>query len=119
MPGGFLSVSADGSSDEAQKKTAIVWDVMPFAESANSNVVRGVLRAYDASQVSAKELWDSESTGNDNNRLGQFAKFVPPTVANGRVYLGTFQAENIGPAGLHTKRVDGDQPALVIYGLKN
>jgi len=117
MPGGFISLSADASSDQ-QNKTAIVWVNMPYSDNANRMVVRGVLRAFDASRVSAPELWDSEHTGNSFDRLGQFAKFSVPTVANGKVYVGTFQAEMVDEAGVHTKRLGGDQPALVIYGLK-
>jgi len=112
MPGGFLSVSADGSKDG----TGILWATMPFAMNANHMVVRGILRAFDASDVSKGEIWDSESTGNDNDRLGQFAKFCPPTVANGKVYVVTFQQETVLANGKHVKTDGGDQPALVIYG---
>jgi hypothetical protein len=111
MPGGFLTLSANGSADG----TGIVWVAMPFAANANPAVVRGVLRAFNASDVSKGELWDSEATGNDNDRLGQFAKFCPPTVANGKVYVATFQQETI-TNGQHIQTPDGDQPSLVIYG---
>jgi len=112
MPGGFMSLSANGTSD------GILWVAMPYAEEANHNTVRGVLRALDASDVSKDELWDSESTGDDKDRLGQFAKFNPPTIANGKVYVATFQEESVSDDGTHKKAEDGDQPALVIYGLK-
>jgi hypothetical protein len=46
-----------------------------------------------------------------------FAKFNPPTVANGKVYAATFQQERIDN-GAHKKMDGGDQPALVIYGPK-
>jgi hypothetical protein len=114
MPGGFMSLSADGNKDG----TGIVWVTMPYANSANRFVVRGVLRAFDAADVSRPQLWDSENTGNPNDRLGQFAKFSPPTVANGKVYVATFQAESVGTDNVHTKKQGGDQPALAIYGLK-
>ena len=112
MPGGFCSISANGQSD------GIVWVTMPFAASANHAVVRGVLRAFDASDISGGELWDSEATGDDNDRLGQFAKFCPPTIANGKVYVATFQEETVTQDGVHHKAANGDQPALVIYGLR-
>jgi outer membrane protein assembly factor BamB len=112
MPGGFLALSANGTTDG----TGILWVAMPLAGNANHLVVRGVLRAFDASDVSKPELWDSESTGNQNDRLGQFAKFCPPTVANGKVYMATFQQENVTASGQHVKAQGGDQPALVIYG---
>lgn len=114
MPGGFLSLSADGDKDG----TGIMWVNMPYAEDANRMVVRGVLRAFDASDVSRPQLWDSENTGNQSDRLGQFAKYCPPTVANGKVYVAVFQAEMIDTDVVHSKRMGGDQPALVIYGLK-
>lgn len=113
MPGGFLTISANGTNDDS----GIVWVNMPYDDNANHKVVRGVLRAFDASDVSKTELWDSESTGRDNDRLGQFAKFAPPVVANGKVYVGTFQAETILADNRHVKANVGDQPALVIYGL--
>jgi outer membrane protein assembly factor BamB len=115
MPGGFLTISANGSADG----TGIVWVAMPFAANGNPAVVRGVLRAFNASDVSTGELWDSENTGNDNDRLGQFAKFCPPVVANGKVYVATFQQETILEDGRHIQTPDGDQPSLVIYGPRN
>jgi len=113
MPGGFLTLSADGAKDG----TGILWVNMPFSANANRQVVRGVLRAFDASDVSKGELWDSQSTGRANDSLGQFAKYVPPTVANGKVYVPVFQQETVLATGVHVKPAVGDQPALVIYGL--
>lgn len=116
MPGGFLSLSAQGTTDG----TGILWVNMPYQSNANHFVVRGVLRAFDATDVSKPELWDSESTGNPNDSLGQFAKFNPPIVANGKVYVAAFQQEAILANGTHvTAQGQGvDQPALVIYGLR-
>jgi hypothetical protein len=113
MPGGFLTLSANG----ADAATGVVWATMPFNANANPEVVRGVLRAFDASDVSKGQLWSSEDSGNPADSLGWFAKFNPPIVANGRVYVATFQQERIDN-GVHKKAVGGDQPALVIYGLK-
>ncbi|HTP34255.1 MAG TPA: hypothetical protein VMJ75_18885 [Candidatus Acidoferrales bacterium] len=113
MPGGFLTLSANGATDG----TGIVWVNMPFEANANPRVVRGVLRAFDATDVSKGEIWDSQGTGRNNDSLGQFAKFCPPTVANGKVYVATFQQETVLPTGTHIKANIGDQPALVIYGL--
>jgi len=113
MPGGFLTLSASGT-DPA---TGIVWATMPFAENANRAVVRGVLRAFDATDVSKAELWDSEQSGNDG--LGFFAKFNPPVVANGKVFVAAFQQETIETnTGIHSKAPGGLMPALAIYGLK-
>ena len=107
-----MTLSAKGSDDG----TGILWVTMPLDDNANHMVVRGVLRAFDASDVSKPELWDSANTGNGNDMLGQFAKFNPPTVANGKVYVATFQQETISANGTHSKNAQGDQPALAIYG---
>ena len=69
----------------------------------------GVLRAVDASEVT-RELWNSDM--NPADQLGYFAKFCPPTVANGRVYMATFAPETGYPAAVQTA------PAhIVVYGL--
>jgi hypothetical protein len=116
MPGGFLSLSASGTTDG----TGILWVNMPLRANANHLVQRGVLRAFNASDVSQPELWDSEGTGNTSDSLGQFAKFNPPIVANGKVYVATFQQEAILANGVHVKAQGAgvDQPALAIYGLR-
>jgi hypothetical protein len=114
MPGGSMSISANGNKDGS----GILWVAMPYASNANHAVVRGVLRALDASDMSKPELWDSEDTGNNKDRLGQFAKFCPLTVANGKVYVATFQEETIGNDGIHRIAPGGDRPAVAIYGLR-
>ena len=47
----------------------------------------GRLHAYDASNV-GNELWNSDIVSSDY--AGSWAKWVPPTIANGKVYLATF-----------------------------
>ena len=84
MPGAFLSVSADGR----KAGTGIVWSSAPYDANANWDTVPGILRAYDASDLS-HEVWNSKMVpGRDD--AGMFAKFCAPTVVNGRVYLSTF-----------------------------
>jgi hypothetical protein len=83
-PGGILSVSADG----ANAGTGIVWATVNTTSSANQAAVAGTLHAYSAENVT-NELWNSDMVpGRDS--LGNLAKFVPPTVANGKVYVATF-----------------------------
>lgn len=93
MPGAMLSVSAAGSATGS----GIVWASLPFSGNANLETVPGVLRAFDASNV-AIELWNSMQDPSRDD-LGNFAKYTPPTIASGKVYLATFSNQ------------------LVVYGL--
>jgi outer membrane protein assembly factor BamB len=84
MPGGMLSLSSNGAHD------AILWAALPLAGDANLNrLVDGILRAFDAESLA--ELW--KSTTAPGNQLGHFAKFASPTVANGHVYVPTYDAK--------------------------
>jgi hypothetical protein len=84
MPGGFLTLAADAD------RSGVVWVSTSLSKDANQAVVPGILRAFDASDVS-KELWNSEQ--NPRDAVGAFAKFNPPTVYNGRVYMPTFSGQ--------------------------
>lgn len=102
-PGGILALSADGETPGS----AIVWastydargtDGFPLGTTgALLQHVPGVLRAYAGDTL--EPLWTSEDRG-ASDRVGTFAKFVPPTVANGRVYLPNFDGKVIA-YGLH------------------
>jgi len=81
--GADLSVSSNGSVDG----TGIVWAVYANSGNAGSTVSPGILRALDANKIT-RELWNSNEIAND--RMGNYAKFCSPTIANGRVYLATF-----------------------------
>src|SRR5258708_4609695 len=81
-PCGALSVS----SNQSVAGSGIVWATIPLADPDHATV-HGKLYAFDATNVS-KELWDSgQNAARDD--FGNFAKFVPPTVANGKVYVAT------------------------------
>ena len=80
-----LSISSNGS----QLGSGIVWAVA--VSSAEQPPVPGVLRAFDASDLSV-ELWDSNMNSAQDS-LGLFAKFCPPTIAGGKVYVATFSGQ--------------------------
>ena len=80
MPGGILALSADGDHG------GILWSAMPLHDDAFIATVQGALRAFDANTL--EELWSTEEAEPDDNF--SFAKFCPPSVVNGKVYLATF-----------------------------
>ncbi|MDM0111677.1 hypothetical protein QTI66_05920 [Variovorax sp. J22R133] len=83
MPGGMLSLSSLG------RRNGILWAVAPFDGDANQwRGVRGVVRAIDAQDVT-RTLWSSEQVS-ARDRLGLFAKYVPPTIADGKVFVATY-----------------------------
>jgi len=84
MPGGMLSVSSNGQA----AGTGIVWACHPYFGDANYLTRTGIMRAFDARDVS-KELWNSMQDS-VRDELGSFSKFNPPTIANGKVYCPTF-----------------------------
>ncbi len=92
--GGALSIS----SNQYASGTNILWASVPLQDS-DHNLVGGQLFAFDASNIGT-ELWDSRQNASRDD-LGDWAKFVPPTVANGKVYMAT------------------DSGQLVVYGLIN
>jgi hypothetical protein len=94
MPGAMLSVSSNGS----QAATGILWASHPINGDANHTIVPGILQAFDATDIS-HELWNSNLSG-IRDSVGKFAKFVPPTIANGKVYLATFSGKLL-VYGLH------------------
>jgi hypothetical protein len=79
FPGAALSLSANGSDPN----TGIVW-----GSQAVQGSLQGVLRAYDASDIS-QELWNSDTDASGHDKVDAYVKFNPPTIANGKVYLGT------------------------------
>ncbi|MDP4283126.1 MAG: discoidin domain-containing protein [Bacteroidota bacterium] len=82
--GSFLSLSSNGSADS----TAILWvNQAANGQDAEHAVRPGILRAFSATDVT-KELWNSSQNAREDP--GNYAKFVCPTVSNGKVYQATF-----------------------------
>ena len=82
--GAMLSVSSDSSRDG----TAILWASYAVSGDAEHDVSPGILRAFDANDVT-RELWNNrQNLARDG--AGAYAKFASPTIANGHVYLPTF-----------------------------
>jgi hypothetical protein len=80
--GGTMALSANGVASGS----GILW-ATTSVESPNVNPVPATLRAYNAENA-AQELWNSELNP-AQDRLGTLAKYVPPLVANGKVYAAT------------------------------
>jgi hypothetical protein len=73
-PGTAASVSANGSAN------GIVW--------AHENTNPAVLHAYDAANL-ATELYNSNQAAGNRDHFGIGNKFVTPTIADGKVFVGT------------------------------
>lgn len=76
-------LSANGTSN------AVLWliDTSGAFATPNNNGP-AILRAYDPNDLS-KELYDSTQAANQRDTAGSAVKFTVPTVANGKVYVGT------------------------------
>ena len=82
--GAVLSVSSNGTTDG----TGILWASYAFVGDAEHDVSPGILRAFDASDIT-RELWNNRQNF-ARDGAGSYAKFSSPTIANGKVYLATF-----------------------------
>jgi hypothetical protein len=89
FPGATPSVSAQGATN------GIVWatNSSNYGASANGgNQARAaapaVLHAYPATSLTT-ELWNSSQATGGRDTAGDSVKFTVPTVANGKVYIGT------------------------------
>jgi hypothetical protein len=98
MPGGMLTVSCNGTDPVNATGTALLWALHPITADANHATVAGMLQAYRADDL-RQAIWSSNHDPRGEDDLGDFAKFCPPVVANGRVYVATFSQQ------------------LVVYGL--
>ncbi len=100
------SLSAAGSQN------GIIWslDNSQYCTGNNSGCGPAVLYAHDAANVGT-ELWNSADLAAD--AAGNAVKFTVPTVANGKVYVGTRGNNTGGVPGSTT--VGGE---LDVYGLR-
>jgi hypothetical protein len=73
-PGTAPSVSANGAAN------GIVW--------AHENTAPAVLHAYDAANL-AHELYNSNQAAANRDQFGTGNKYITPTVADGKVFVGT------------------------------
>ena len=92
MPGGMVTVSSNGKAP----KTGIALATAPVDGDANHDVVAGLARAYDATELDPtpidpftprlKLIWDSSRAGVSFS----YSKFCPPVVADGRLLAPTY-----------------------------
>ena len=87
-PTGHSGAMLSGSSDGTKAGTAILWATYAFSGDAEHDVSIGILRAFDATDLT-RELWNSRQNLSRDG-AGMYAKFAAPTIANGHVYLPTF-----------------------------
>ena len=106
FPGSAPSVSAAGTAN------GVVWtlDNHLYCTKQSAGCGPTVLHAHDAANVTT-ELWNSSKVAADV--AGNAIKFTVPTVANGKVYVGTRGNNTGGVYGSTT--VSGE---LDVYGLK-
>jgi hypothetical protein len=77
-----IAISANGG----EPGSGILW--LTTGDHHLRGLAPGTIHALDALDLT-HELWNSEMIF-ERDRLGAFAKFVAPTIANGRVYVPTF-----------------------------
>jgi hypothetical protein len=108
-PGATPAISASGATN------AIVWTLDTqslYCTSATHGCEPVVLHAYDpANQLN--EIWNSSLAAGGADAAGNAIQYTVPTIANGKVYVGT-RGNNTGGATTSTT-VPGE---LDVYGLK-
>ena len=97
-----------------------MWAVVPLDGDANQQRgVKGIVLALDAQDVT-RTLWTSEQFA-QRDRLGLFAKFTPPMVAAGKVFVATYGDDELRRVYGTTRRVHPTQfPKnyyVAVYGM--
>ena len=82
--GAIASVSSNGNSH------GIVWaaDTSQYGPPSTLGTGPAVLHAYDATNLGS-ELWNSAQAAANRDQAGNAVKFTVPTIANGKVYIGS------------------------------
>ena len=84
--GFFLSLSSNGGNPA----TAVLWGTCNYSGNNQISAAPGALQAYNAETGAL--LWTSRTNPADN--VPYWAKFVCPTIANGKVYVPSFPSED-------------------------
>ncbi len=109
-PGGILALSANSDTPGS----GVLWATVATSGDAENNPpVPGALYAFDANNVS-NELWNS-TMNSARDGFGNFAKFVPPLVANGKVYVAT-QSNQVAVYGLLSTPTYTASPTSLAFG---
>ncbi|HEY3782530.1 MAG TPA: malectin domain-containing carbohydrate-binding protein, partial [Fimbriimonadaceae bacterium] len=89
--------SADGagyfmtlSTNAQNPSTAVLWGTCNFSGQSQQTAAPGAMQAYNP--LNGTLLWSSRTVASDN--IPYWAKFVSPTVANGKVYVPSFPSED-------------------------
>jgi len=95
-PGGTLSLSANGTSD------GILWATTNTASASDGSgawhgTEPGILYAYNLSGMG--QIYNN-TQNNTRDYCANYAKFAPPTIANGMVYLPSFGTATTLSGGL-------------------
>jgi len=95
FPGATPSLSSNGPAN------GIIWalDNSLYCTPQSPGCGATVLHAYDATNL-ATELWTSSQAPSNRDRAGHAVKFTVPTVANGKVYVGTRGNDSTVPGEL-------------------